>query len=334
MRARKPNDIYRMRKSRKTVRFLLFYGDSRAAVRFGPHDLLLAPRQYSMRLPGDFRVFTRTYGNRLGRNRAGLARTHVFSSVPRDASVSINSEDIFHSSAGYYTEFRKPYPQRIFDLVRDKFQPDGQVVPARGGRRPVRRNGRLCTPERHRPKDQKRRFSCFVRGRHFIGGGRVQTRLLRQRTPLDGHPETLAAGNSLLAPGGGVAVLGMRSIWGGGSDWEQTVIQVVRRWMGQDRRAGTGTFDMSIQENIRFEDALSDAGFDVFDSGAIEARYTVDVEFILGHLYTTSYCNRDLLGDRVEEFEEDMAQELQHLSVSGTYPWSPGVSYIFARKRV
>ena len=125
--ARKPNDIYRMRKSRKTVRFLLFYGDSRAAVRFGPHDLLLAPRQYSMRLPGDFRVFTRTYGNRLGRNRAGLARTHVFSSVPRDASVSINSEDIFHSSAGYYTEFRKPYPQRIFDLARDKFQPDGQV---------------------------------------------------------------------------------------------------------------------------------------------------------------------------------------------------------------
>lgn len=97
----------------------------------------------------------------------------------------------------------------------------------------------------------------------------------------------------------------MRSIWGGGSDWEQTVVQVVRRWMGQDRRAGTGTFDTSIQENIRFEDALSDAGFDVFDSGAIEARYTVDVEFILGHLYTTSYCNRDLLGDRVEEFEED-----------------------------
>ena len=324
MRARKPNDIYRMRKSRKTVRFLLFYGDSRAAVRFGPHDLLLAPRQYSMRLPGDFRVFTRTYGNRLGRNRAGLARTHVFSSVPRDASVSINSEDIFHSSAGYYTEFRKPYPQRIFDLVRDKFQPDGQAdLLAVGcgtgqialplskwfrrvvGRRPVGRNGRLCTPERHRPKDQKRRFSCFVRGRHFIGGGRVQTRLLRQRTPLDGHPETLAAGNSLLAPGGGVAVLGMRSIWGGGSDREQTVVQVVRRWMGQDRRAGTGTFDTSIQGNIRFEDALSDAGFDVFDSGAIEARYTVDVEFILGHLYTTSYCNRDLLGDRVEEFEED-----------------------------
>ena len=67
------------------------------------------------------------------------------------------------------------------------------------------------------------------------------------------------------------------------------------------------------------------------------ARYTIDVEFILGHLYTTSYCSRALLGDRVGEFEEDMALELQRLRVdgaSGTFVWSPGVSYIFARKRV
>ena len=41
--------------------------------------------------------------------------------------MSAEREDIFHSSAGYYNGFRKPYPQRMFDLVRDKFQPDGQV---------------------------------------------------------------------------------------------------------------------------------------------------------------------------------------------------------------
>jgi len=149
-------------------------------------------------------------------------------------------------------------------------------------------------------------------------------------------PKTLAASHSVLAPSGGVAILGMRSIWGGKSDWEQAVVRVVQRWMGQDRRAGTGIFGTSIQADIRFEDALNEAGFDVFDTGAVGTQYTVDLEFILGHLYTTSYCNRDVLGDRVGEFEEDLSRELRQLDVGksdGTFIWSPGVSYIFARKR-
>jgi len=267
--------------------------------------------------------------------------------------LSAKRENIFQSSAGYYTEFRKPYPQRIFDLARDKFQLDGQgdlldvgcgtgqiALPlSKWFRRVVGADlsAEMVGYARQNAIDQKiKNVDFHVLSGEDISSAAGEFRLVSYGSALHWMdvPKTLAAGNSLLAPGGGVAVLGMRSIWGGGSDWEQTVVQVVRRWMGQDRRAGTGTFDTSIQGNIRFEDALSDAGFDVFDSGAIEAKYTVDLKFILGHLYTTSYCNRDLLGDRVEEFEEDMAQELQHLSVSGTYPWSPGASYIFARKRV
>ena len=266
--------------------------------------------------------------------------------------MSAEREDIFQSSAGYFTEFRKPYPERMFDLARDKFQLDrqGDLLDVGCG------TGQIALPlskwfrrvvgvdlsaemvgyARQNAIEQKIDNAEF----HVLDGEDISSvagefRLVSYGSALHWMdiPKTLAGGNSLLAPGGGVAILGMRSIWGGESAWEQTVVQVVRRWMGQDRLAGTGTFDMSIQGDIRFEDALDDAGFDVFDSGAIEARYTVDAEFILGHLYATSYCNRDLLGDRVEEFEEDMAQELQHLSVSGTYPWSPGASYIFARKR-
>jgi len=83
---------------------------------------------------------------------------------------------------------------------------------------------------------------------------------------------------------------------------------------------------------VRFEDALADAGFEVFDSGSVEASYTVDVDFIIGHLYSTSYCNRELLADRVGEFEQELVAALLENSADGSFLWSPGASYIFARK--
>ena len=74
-------------------------------------------------------------------------------------------------------------------------------------------------------------------------------------------------------------------------------------------------------------------GSTFFDSGDVEASYALDVDFILGHLYTTSYCSRELLGDRVSQFEKDIRRELYRVDTGGTYRWSPGANYIFARKR-
>ncbi|MDA1280057.1 MAG: hypothetical protein O3B95_08455 [Chloroflexi bacterium] len=147
-------------------------------------------------------------------------------------------------------------------------------------------------------------------------------------------PVTLNAASNSLGSHGGIAVLGMRSVWGGESEWEQKIVSVVQKWLGEDRRAGSSTFDTSTDNKIRFEDALADAGLTVFDIGNVDAECSVDVPFILGHLYTTSYCNRQLLGDNISEFERELTQELEKLDSSGTYRWSPGASYIFARKSV
>ena len=266
--------------------------------------------------------------------------------------MSTEREKIFRSPAGYYTEFRKPYPQEIFDLVHDRFQPDGQgdlldvgcgtgqvALPLnRWFRRVVGvdLSEEMVSHARRNAIGQQVDNAEF----HVMPGEDVSSlagefTLVTYGSALHWMdiPATLAASSSLLAPGGGVAVLGMRSIWGGESGWEQTVVRVVQRWMEQERRAGTGTFSTSIQGDVRFEDALAVAGFDVFESGNVEAHHSVDVKFILGHLYTTSYCNRDQLGDRINDFEEDMARELQQIDASGTFIWSPGVSYVFARKR-
>ncbi len=266
--------------------------------------------------------------------------------------MSANSEDIFQASARYYTEFRKPYPPLLWRRIRDRFQLDGEgdLLDVGCG------TGQVALPlskwfRRVVGVDLSEAMVSFARQNaidqqienvdfHALSGEDVsqlsgEFNLVTYGSALHWMdiPRTLAASNSLLAPGGGVAILGMRSIWGGESDWEQTVVRVVQRWMGQDRRAGTRTFETSVQLDLSFERALNDAGFVIFDSNDIEANYTVDVPFILGHLYTTSYCNRELLGDDADGFEKELGEALLKLGTNGTFVWSPGASYIFSKKR-
>jgi len=54
-----------------------------------------------------------------------------------------------------------------------------------------------------------------------------------------------------------------------------------------------------------------------------------DTPFIIGHLYSTSYCNRSLLGEDAKRFEEDLAQRLRELNPDGKFGWSPGAFYLF-----
>ena len=103
--------------------------------------------------------------------------------------------------------------------------------------------------------------------------------------------------------GGGIAVIGMRSIWGGDSEWEQAVMDVIRQFLGEDRRAGSGSYS---EPTIDFEEAISNAGYTSVESGEIVCDFTVDIPWIKGHLYSTSYCNRELLGDLVESFETEL----------------------------
>ena len=39
--------------------------------------------------------------------------------------MTASSEDYFRSSAGYYTDYRKPYSVELFDLMHDSFQQGG-----------------------------------------------------------------------------------------------------------------------------------------------------------------------------------------------------------------
>lgn len=128
----------------------------------------------------------------------------------------------------------------------------------------------------------------------------------------------LVKSRTVLTPNGGIAICGMPSIWGGESEWEQAVVKTVQRWLGEDRRAGTGSFS---EPDRRFNEALSDAGFTNLAEESFEREFELDIPFIIGHLYSTSYCSRAMLGENADEFENDLTRTLTQINPGGEFIW-------------
>lgn len=261
------------------------------------------------------------------------------------------SEDKFSSAAGYYTDYRKPYPAKLFDLVRSSFNLDGSGelldVGCGTGQIAVPMSGDFArilgvdisteminNARNHALATGISNVEFSVMPAEEIGSISGPFDLVTFGSALHWMDiaQTLALAAGLLRLGGGVALLDMRSIWGGSTDWEQTVVQVVQKWMRTERKAGSSTFQASTNPKISYEDALETAGLDVFDSGSIETSYLVDIPFIIGHLYTTSYCNKDLLGSDAPTFEQELARAFEDIQPDGQFEWTPRAGYIFARK--
>ena len=252
---------------------------------------------------------------------------------------------LFRSTAYYYRYFRKPYPDEIFDLLRARFglNGTGKLLDVGCG------TGQLTMPSSsdfestlgldvsEEMIDEARlaaaesgveNASFYVRGAEEISpsDGPVRLALFGSSLHWMDISSVLSEVFNITESGGGIGVIGMRSIWGGDSKWEQAVMDVVRQFLGEDRRAGSGSYS---EPTIDFEEAISNAGYTNVEPGEIVCDFTVDIPWIKGHLYSTSYCNRELLGDQVESFETELNNTLLRLDASGHFGWQPNVIYIF-----
>lgn len=120
----------------------------------------------------------------------------------------------------------------------------------------------------------------------------------------------------VLEPGCGIALVGGLSGWlDGPQDWHKVITETIRRYLGDRRRAGNQFFE----PGERFEQTLPRNGWTV----ELERDYSVtldwDLDSIMGHLWSTSFANRALFGDRADEFEEELRSELLNLNQRGTF---------------
>ncbi len=272
----------------------------------------------------------------------------------------------FAGTAQYYAKYRLDYPEALIALVRDAFRLDGRGrlldVGCGTGKLtiPLGRYfehtvavdpdpGMLCELG-----DQLRRGGEDSDG-DAAQAGTISTLLARAeecRPQELGTFRLIASGDAfhwmdrdrvlclwhrMLAPGAirdesstksGIAIVGT----GGGSmsapaDWQKAVWDVIRRWLGPERRNAGWQKDAR-----RHEDVIKESGlFTITAVGAVPATHVRDVDSIIGFLYSTSFCSRSLLGENAPRFEEDLRRTLLKVEPSGRFLEEVSAGYILAR---
>lgn len=126
---------------------------------------------------------------------------------------------------------------------------------------------------------------------------------------------TLHSLDVMLDEDGGVVLAGEdERIWEVPGVWQEAVREVIQRWLGPARRAGSGTY---APPEDRFEDALARSAFTRVERYAATFERTVTPDALIGYLYSTSYCSPALLGDHRAAFEADLRRTLHALAPDG-----------------
>lgn len=114
---------------------------------------------------------------------------------------------------------------------------------------------------------------------------------------------------------GGIALIFSRSLWCGTEDWQKKTKEIIKKFLGEERRTTQGKFQAPKAD---FGRLLAEV-FPKTEEKIIPYEWRWDIESVIGYLYTTSFCSRTLLGDKTEEFENTLKKELLAMDSSGRF---------------
>ncbi len=134
-----------------------------------------------------------------------------------------------------------------------------------------------------------------------------------------------------LSPRCCLAIVGCYGIVSGTETWQLIVADIVRKWT--DR--GSASSDTSAKpgrgpaHNIL---VLQEAGFRDVENHSFVHGHEWTLESIIGNLYSTSHCSRNVLGDRAEAFEADLVEALLAHDPGGRYQEEMRCGYTLGRR--
>ncbi|MFM9542568.1 class I SAM-dependent methyltransferase [Streptomyces turgidiscabies] len=126
----------------------------------------------------------------------------------------------------------------------------------------------------------------------------------------------LAGLDAQVAPDGAVAIFGDNSFWAAGSPWKEAVRSVIKEFLGEERRAGQGTFQ---HHNRPYSEIMEESPFNQVEEVRVPVQRTWTADSILGYLYSTSFAAPHLFGARLGEFESRVKTTLAEFSDDDTF---------------
>ena len=261
---------------------------------------------------------------------------------------------VFHSTAEYYARFRSGYPPEMFAHMSDRLGLAGHErvldLGCGSGQMALPVAGYVAEVVAVDPDN-----AMLEEGRtlaQLVGADNVSFRLGISGTlrdlelgPIDvammgasfhwmDRRDTLRAIDELLPARGAVVLAGNGSPLGVVQPpwWEEVVAEIRTRWLGPQRRAGSGTYQHPQQ---RHEEVLADSTFSNVEKAEWTRTITRSLDEVVGLQLSYSYCAPALFGDRLPEFLAELRRELIAARPhDGRFTCSETVELMIATRRI
>jgi SAM-dependent methyltransferase len=272
--------------------------------------------------------------------------------------MSANYTDLFKGTAPYYARYRPGYPDEMIRQVIERFDLDGTGrlldLGCGTGQLLVPLAPHVATAIGMDPEPEMLveaelvAAAAGVSNAIWIEGGSLDLGRLRDELEplrltvmgrsfhwMDGVA-TLRALGAMTVAGGGVVQCGEQcEIWTGQRAWQVAVREVIQRWLGEERRAGSSTFAAS-SDRIPWSERLllAQSPFSRIEHERIAYTRRLTIDEVVGYLYSMSFSSPAVLGERRVGFEQDLRNTLaeveepfeEDLVLDTYFAWNVGLA--------
>jgi trans-aconitate methyltransferase len=126
----------------------------------------------------------------------------------------------------------------------------------------------------------------------------------------------LAQLDTQVQPDGVVAIFGDNSFWVATSPWKQAVKATLQRFLGEERRAGGGTFN---HHNRPYSEIMQESPFGLVEEITVPVKRTWTYDSVIGYLHSTTFAAPQLFGDQLSQFHQAVRDCLAEFSDSDTF---------------
>ncbi len=254
--------------------------------------------------------------------------------------------DLFKGTAKYYARYRPGYPRAFFADVVKKFsisrkerlldlgcgtgqlaiplapyfekviamdpEPEMLQEGKRQAKRAKAKNIQWVRGDSETLSRRMRRFKLVVMGRsfHWMDRDKVLKKLYR-----------------MIESGGGIIIVAEHDVIPATKiRWKKSVKKVIQKYLGEERRAGSGVYK---KQEERHQAVIARSLFKESKILNYRATRTWTIPKILGHLYSTSFSSKAVLGKNRRSFEKDLKRALLVLNPKGKFIEQVNVEAIY-----